>query len=277
VFHVVFDEVSGRRIESVRVRDLDAEDLEAIETGSCPSSTATDPESCLYLADLGNNALNRKALRIIVVPEKETYRDSVKARTVFNVTYAKDGRGGSSDHNTEAVMIDPRSGDIYAITKRSSPHSKHGVENDLNPRLYVLRRREYASPGLNSPKEVEVVFRFLRTLPFDEIFPEMAESSGKERKRFLVTDASFSPSGRRFAILTLGGITEFASSALESKEPFAAADFRRVPREVAPPLEQQEALAYTNDGLSLIYTSEKKNKKRRRKEATEVHRIDCVQ
>jgi hypothetical protein len=266
-FHVSYVTEGRRELESSRVDGYEADDLESIDVGPCPVRSAG---SCLFLADVGNNDLDRKNLKILVVGENKDYQKTTAARLVIHVEYERDPKG-REQHNVEAMMIDPLSGDIYTVTKRSSP--KNGVAEDLDPRVYVIRRVDYE----NAEGEVSLKFTYLRTLKLSQIFPLSVKDEGDKKKmsKYLVTDADFSPDGERFVLLFKGDMIEFDSKVLTNTAALKATDFSAALRGVAPVLEQQEAVTYTSDGESIVYTSEQKD--RGSVPETELLQLRCVE
>jgi hypothetical protein len=111
-----------RDLESSRVSGVDARDMESMNVGPCPPEPRDARPSgtgCLFLADIGNNEEERNDLRIIIVPEKKSYKDDTKPKLIVNISYLPDSKG-QDKHNAESMMVDPRNGDIYIVTKRTS-------------------------------------------------------------------------------------------------------------------------------------------------------------
>ena len=107
------------------VRGASAEDLEALDVGPCLRAEKDGSfEGCVYLGDIGDNNYERNNTKIFIVAEKKSYDGgSVKYKLQLNVRY-EDGH-----HNAEAMMVHPKTGDIYIITKRSDPDFK--VADDI--------------------------------------------------------------------------------------------------------------------------------------------------
>jgi len=180
------------------------------------------------------------------------------------------------------MMVHPVTGDIYLITKRTNPDPDKPVDGDINPRIYRLKRKHYEQ----SSGEVDVVFKHLRTIKIKDVFKVITKTKKgkksrkirKQLKKYLVTDADFSPSGEKFAVIGLGGIVEFDSTVLDKKNKLSSELFNYIPNTVAPILEQQEAITYSSDGSSLFYTSEKKHgvdKTAADGDPVEVIKLDC--
>ncbi|MBT3984201.1 MAG: hypothetical protein HOE90_22795 [Bacteriovoracaceae bacterium] len=281
------DENGIRLPESVQIERGSAEDVEAINVGPClPKEISVDekPEGCIFLGDIGNNTLNRANLKIFIVAEKKEYKNLVKDKLTINFSYGPDDKD-EVDHNAEAMMVHPVTGDIYLITKRTNPDPDKAVDGDINPRIYRLKRKHYEQ----SSGEVDVVFKHVRTIKIKAVFKEITKTKKskkskkskkirKQLKKYLVTDADFSPDGEKFAVIGLGGIVEFDSKVLDKKMKISSDLFNYIPSTVAPVLEQQEAITYSSDGGSLFYTSEKKHgpdKTAADGDPVEVIKLDC--
>lgn len=97
--------------------------------GTLPAATATDWEdiaiapcgaaSCIYVADIGDNAMARASVRIYEVDEPAQIQGAVNLTfRAFDIAYP-DG-----PHNSEALFVDPRDGASYIITKQASNPSQ---------------------------------------------------------------------------------------------------------------------------------------------------------
>lgn len=82
-------------------------------------STCRDPKdhkAYIYIGDIGDNRAKQESVRIIRVPEPAiTLRDSLYTLTrseVYEIAYEDGAR------DAEAFIVDPKSGDIYIISKR---------------------------------------------------------------------------------------------------------------------------------------------------------------
>ena len=86
-----------------------ATDWEDIAAAPCGAAT------CLYVADIGDNALARATVRIYEVDEPAQIQGAA------NLTYrAFDVAYPDGPHNAEAMVVDPRDGASYVITKQAS-------------------------------------------------------------------------------------------------------------------------------------------------------------
>lgn len=98
-------DASGARLATIKVSNAQATDWEDIARGPCPSGT------CLYLADIGDNAEKRTTYTIYRVPEPATVADATVTAEALTFSYP-DG-----SHNAETLLVHPTTGAITVITK----------------------------------------------------------------------------------------------------------------------------------------------------------------
>ena len=101
---IVALDVKGNGIGRVSVTGATLVDWEAIASGPCGSG------SCLYVADIGDNAAERKDITIYRIPEPATTSGSVQVDGVFRASYPDGG------HDAEALLAVPN-GTLYIVTK----------------------------------------------------------------------------------------------------------------------------------------------------------------
>lgn len=104
---------SGSLDGTYNLSGAEAEDWEDIAVGPGPEKGT----NYVYLADTGDNSLNRDHVTIYRVPEPAagSGEQTLSAFETFNFTFP-DGNG----HNVEALAIDGQSGKLYLIDKSSS-------------------------------------------------------------------------------------------------------------------------------------------------------------
>ncbi|WP_439631963.1 hypothetical protein [Gemmata sp.] len=107
-------------------RNVDWEDLQ-VGPGPVPG------QSYLYLADVGNNKLNRSTVQIYRIPEPSVPNAGAPPATAadaptvtlrgaerFDLRYTKPGSGGVLTfprYNAETLLVDPRTGDVVIVGK----------------------------------------------------------------------------------------------------------------------------------------------------------------
>jgi len=97
---------SGGKTMAVRIEGFDAKgsDFEDASIGGCFSG-----KSCFFIADTGDNAEDRKSVRIIIMEEAGNFGGSAAPLRVLRLSYP------DRPHNAEGMAIHPN-GDIYIFT-----------------------------------------------------------------------------------------------------------------------------------------------------------------
>jgi len=212
IFAIRLDGTIEATLDVSSASNIDWEDM---AIGPCPESCA-----CLFIADMGDNLLVRGVKTIYRVAEPaldEGLTDTASA-TAMTFSYP-DGL-----HDAETLLVDPRSGIIYVVTK----------EDDGTSGVY---RFPSADPD-SYPVTLERV-------------AEITVGSGSTSK--LATGGSVAADGGRFVIRTLNQAQEYTIP--EGAELEAA--FSSSPKIIPLPSSSQgEAISYTPDGMSLITVSE---------------------
>lgn len=201
--------LDGGLLEVHPVQGARARDWEDIAAGSCP-----DGESpCLYIADIGDNARKRDSVQVyaVTVPGPGETAPVVAS---WDLEYPDEAR------NAETLLIDPRGGGRYLVTKARSGKS----------RVYRLPD----DPGRGTLTRVASL-RF-------------RGGSSSER---LTTGGDWHPGGGRVVVRTYTEAWEWQVAASDRE-----AHWKRDPRRIELPLEKQgEAIAYDGEGR-LLSTSE---------------------
>lgn len=141
--------------------------------------------SCLYVADIGDNAANRPQIAVYRVPEPAPGDSASQPASAFPATYP-DG-----PQDAEAMFV--LRGRIYIVTK-----------GETGP-IAIYRYPANAAPGAVSQLE------------------KVAELRDQEtRRRERITGAGASPDGRWVAMRTLHLLTVYPAAGIESGAPRAA-------------------------------------------------------
>lgn len=181
-------------------------------------------DSCLFLADMGDNHRNRKTIDVYFVKELDllTANPQLEKRSLGY----PDGA-----HDAESFAIHPN-GDLYILTKEPINLFKTQAA-----RLYKLDANEWQNPSSNT-----LELSFVTSI-------DLFELSGSSFDVFshIATSMDFSANGETLVILTYGDAFELDFTALLQGD--LKAQKISLDRSV-----QQEAISYTNSGL--IYTSE---------------------
>lgn len=108
---------AGTDLGRHRVVGADATDWEDIAVGPGPNPD----RSYLYIGDIGDNGATRSTVTVYRVPEPEAAPDAsgdaLTGAVALRLTYP----GGPQD--AEALLVDPRSGDLIIVTKQISGRS----------------------------------------------------------------------------------------------------------------------------------------------------------
>jgi len=107
----------GAPVGTIGVQGVDIHDWEDIDLAPCPPRFA-DRRDCLYIADTGNNELQRDRLAIDIVPEPDP--SSVARVTVARRIHFRYPDGAA---DTEALAMSP-DGDALLITKGQDGSSR---------------------------------------------------------------------------------------------------------------------------------------------------------
>lgn len=180
------------------------------------ASARVSGKNWLFLADVGDNAEKRSSVTIYRVEEPKGTGGEIQRFDTFELTYP-DGA-----HNCEAVFVEPKTGDLYLVTKSESVAGVYRVGKPKESGNYV-------------PEKLGV------------IKPE----TGMGKYGRLVTAADASPDGKWVVVRTYSGLLEYRVSGAFSDW------WKSTPLAVKPALEAQaEAVCYSLDGGSLLTSSE---------------------
>ena len=216
----------GRHLGTWRVEGARSVDWESI------SSYKDASGKCFVLiGDIGDNDENRRELQVYRIPEPAITPEGAKsssaaplvtaAAEVLTYTYA-DGT-----NNAETLLVHPRTGDIYVVTKeKSGPAGVHRI------------KPAFGAAGAQKTERV-------------------AEVSVPANPQGLITGGSFSPDGGRLMLCDVKGGYEFVL-------PDAAASPDDIWKQKPTPVDvgdrkQGEGVSYGRDGLTLYASSEKRN------------------
>ena len=202
-------EGDGHSCGTVAVPGAGIFDWEDMARGPGPDSGV----SYLYIGDIGDNTGTRESVVVYRVPEPA---DAIGQNATEIVLTYPDG-----PHDAETLMVHPRTGDLYIVSKGSDPI------------VYVAR-----SP-LSSSMTLEVAGR--AKLP--SLLPGP-------------TGGDIAPNGKRVVLSLYTGAVEFV---LEPGAAFDTI-WRTTPTDIdLPAVAQREAIAYSLDGRSIVTTSEGNN------------------
>lgn len=181
-------------------------DWEDIASGPCGSGT------CIYVADTGDNQLDRASVRIYEVDDPGEFRGRIEANyRAFDLVYP-DG-----PHDVEALFVDPRDQATYVITKQLTAAT-----------VFRMPRVE----GITST-----------AVPVSTFLPPANDA------RITAADLRVDECGVRLLIRTYSSMWELRANAEASIEDLFSTAPVSVPVAVEP---QGEAVAYLGSGHSYI-------------------------
>jgi hypothetical protein len=195
-------------------------DVEDIAIAACAKDSQ---DSCVYLADIGDNASQRSEIAVLRFAEPAL--PASDAVTMLSPMFTRTRfRYEDGAHNAEGFMVDPATARMYVVTKLMNG----GVSS-----IYRLDEGASADAVGTAVK--------VATLPV----PSASDMS--------ISAAAAQPCGGGFAVRTYNTIYEFR---IPAGMPFEQA-FGVVPVTLAAPTEtQSEAIDYLPDGRGLITSGE---------------------
>lgn len=187
------------------------EDWEDIAVGPCG---AADPCSCIYVADIGDNLATRAEIAVYRFPEPAPGIGGGQTAPVeaFTFTYAAGPR------DAETLLVDPRDGSVWLVTKQ------------VDPLVFHLPLTE---PG---PVVIEAFGR--------------VDAGAAADTRFSAGDVS--PGGRRIALRSDDDLLIYTLGTGQS----VGEALMGPPAALLAPSEPGEALTFRPDGQALVTTGE---------------------
>ncbi len=215
----------GSALGELSLPGVTARDFEDIETAACPDGSGP----CVWIADLGNNALSRTDLAIYAVPEPPVSKAAPLGKAVaskvwsFPVSYAP-----QVAIDVEALLVAPDGSAIWVFEKVDAATARiftaKGPFIDAVP-LVLTAHGTVSSPGI-------------------------AISKGR-----MITGADIHPSGTRVLLRVYTGVFEYRLSPGQTPADLDAAS--RVLVTFGPLSEKQgEAVSYDASGLGIWTISE---------------------
>jgi hypothetical protein len=205
---------AGEEITRIALAGAPSTDIEDMAVGACPAG------SCVYLADIGDNAAVRGEYAILRFAEPRIEPGASESPDVDFERFAFTYEDGS--HNAESLLVPP-SGDLYIVTKLAAGNASS---------VYKLAQPLAASGNV----AVKVA---------DLPVPKPGDD--------LLCSGDAHPCGLGFIVRTYNTVYEFR---IAEGEPFESA-FAVAPTEIAGADEpQSEAIAYLPDGSGFVTSGE---------------------
>ncbi len=220
--------LAGEAHEVVAIRGFVGDDVEDLSLGPCGART------CLFVADIGDNAERRSSVEIVLVEEREEFGGEVTPLDRVRFAYP-DG-----PHDAEALAVHP-GGDVFVAARKWSFRSRR-----VDPVPFFRLAREALESHRGRVLTAEKVGSIDLTALGAGPFPDGA-----------VTAMDISADGRRVLLLNYRGAFELAldlAAVTPQDAPLVPGhDIARVALEV---LEQQEAVAWHPDLHGFVYSTE---------------------
>ncbi len=210
--------LDGRTFGTFALAGIQARDWEDIAAGPGPVAG----QRYLFVGDIGDNDQERASVTVLRL--REPVVDPSAASPATGTVDAVDKLGlryPDGPHNAEALMVDPRSGDLVIVTK------------ELDGRAGVFRAPGRLADGSES------TLRRVATLPL---------GFGT-----LVTGGDVARSGSLVALRTYGSVLIYARPA---RKPLWAAFKTQPCSGIAPPERQGEAIALRTGGRAYVTVGE---------------------
>lgn len=209
-------------------------DLEDVAVARCPRSERW----CVFVADCGDNLLQRDEIRILAIPEPPLPGEADRGEVVVDGITTLRRRYPDGPHDVEALVVAPEGDRLWLFTKVEAGPVQIFSSDTLDPSTDLAEVGQFAAPGVAVPM-------------------------GR-----MVTGADLHPDGTRLALRVYTGSYEYWLEADGIR------GLGRLPaRQVAlGPLSepQGEAIGYGADGRSLWTVSESGAGNQ------PIHRYDCV-
>lgn len=205
---------SGEVVGEWTLDGASPQDLEDLAVGPCAPDAV---DSCIYLADIGDNLRRRGEVRVHRLAEPETLeRDGARTVETFTFRYSDGAR------DAEALVVHPRSAELSVISKEP------GTLGALYPLgLFVAGETREAPRG-----------------------PTLSLARGEDGQ---VTGADLHPSGERLLVRTYGHAYEARLAEAPDTRALAEVPLVEVPSGAQP---QSEAIAYFADGEGYLLGTE---------------------
>lgn len=219
-------DAAGGALQVVNVKGAKPDDVEDMALGPC------DGDTCLYLADTGDNAAARTEVAFTLVREKATFAETETPLRVVRARYP-DG-----PQNVEAVAVHP-GGDLFVVTKPADAQ----MTTPGAARIYRL-----SADQLRATDGVQV-FQKVGELDLPGLMPDLPFYG------WIPTGLDISRDGKRAVLLTYMAVVELGFDLTEGP-PAKLTPGETVSIFRAAPLTQQEAIAWLPDDSGFLYDSE---------------------
>jgi len=229
-------DLAGNLIKKVQFQIDKPRDIEDITIGEYKG------EPALFLSDMGDNNETRPRISLYIVKELAQWPDQVELMDLVDLTYP-DG-----SHDAESVAYSE--GHVFFLTKKVDWQERRAIDAGL----YSIATSELEKRPAFDLNRIELIKRFSINLPY---LLYNYNLWGR-----IATGMDVHPDGSQFAILTYGAvlvvnkrIDQLTAEEANTKNWENKKDYMILRTPYTP---QQEALAYSFEGNSLMFTTEYK-------------------
>ncbi len=199
-------------------------------------------EPALFLADMGDNNETRPRISLYIIKELDVWPDQVPLMDLADLTYP-DG-----SHDAEAVAYSE--GHVFFLTKKVDWSERRAIDAGL----YSIAVSDLEKRTPFDLTRIELMKRYGINIPY---LLYNYNLWGR-----IATGMDVHPDGSQFSIITYGAILvvnkrldQMTSDEANTKTWELKKDYQIIRTPYTP---QQEAVAYTTDGNSLLFTTEYK-------------------
>lgn len=228
----LWSEQDGANLRFVRLTSPPLVDAEDLAVGPCGDDQGRD---CLYIADIGDNGRSRESVTVELIAEAEEFVPPVDRTRRLRLRYP-DGR-----RDAEALAVDPRSGDLYILSKEFAILPSLGSP----AQLYRLPAEVWKDSAPDELLELE---------PFGRLdLPAMAQKRNA-RLSHVATAMDIRPDGRALLVLTYDHAWEIAWDLADGPPPpTAELDYQPIRLELTL---GKESIGWLPDGSGFLQGKE---------------------
>lgn len=243
--------IEGRLTKKYKINDYRPYDMEDLAVGTCGK------DSCVYIADIGDNKRKRDYLSIVVLKESDIAEDNNGIDPIANIRV----NYPSEKFNAESLVVHPN-GDIYILTKVVDDENRRA----LPAKLFKVSKDDVSLAVKN--KKGSVILKEMATVDL----PYQLYNYNLWGR--IAVGMDISEDGKTLLILTYSAVFEFkvnfdSLDKLDSRK-LDKKDFNIIKTK---DLFQQEAIAYNSKDKEFIYTTEVES----RGDLSEIVRHTCLE
>ncbi len=227
--------MTGKSLQKYKVNNYKPYDMEDLALGPCGN------DSCLFIADIGDNKEKRKYLSVIAIKEADITEDTKEVNPLFKLKMNYPDR----KYNSESLVVHPN-GDIYLLTKTVDEENRRAMP----AKLFKVDKKKIADAMAKGEHQVNLVEVATIDLPY-----QLYNFNLWGR---IPTAMDISKDGKKLLILTYSAVMELKID-FDGIDKF---DLRKINEKKdmkifrTKDLYQQEAITYGKTEDELIYTTE---------------------